>query len=89
MKLVTSYVLLISVIDVYEALISLDINKSTDFDDISPKVLQSCAEALCEPLHHFYSLCHYVMLLYHLVKSGDPNSIKNYHPYGKRSVTKF
>ena len=42
----------ITAIDVYEALISLDISKSACFDNISPKVLQSCAEALCEPIHH-------------------------------------
>ena len=43
----------ITVVDVYEALISLDIKKSAD---ISPTVLQNCAEALCESLHHLFTL---------------------------------
>ena len=34
----------------------MDINKSTGFDDISSIVLQSCAEALREPLHHLFTL---------------------------------
>ena len=86
----------ITVVDVYEALISLDINKSAGFDDISPKVLQSCAEALCEPLHHLFTLSlryaivpsswkiHKVVPIF---KAGDPNSIKNYRPISLLSNT--
>ena len=77
-------------------MISLDINKSAGFDDISPKVLQSCAEALCEPLHHLFTLSlryaivpsswkiHKVVPIF---KAGDPNSIKNYRPISLLSNT--
>ena len=56
----------ITVVDVYEALISLDIKKSTD---ISPTVLQNCAEALCEPLHHLFtlSLSYTIALIYYFI----------------------
>ena len=73
----------ITVADVHEALISLDINKSAGFDDISPKVLQSCAEALCELLHHLFtmSLCYAIVppcsrkihKIVPIFKAGDPN----------------
>ena len=36
--------IVITISDVYEALISLDIDKSSGIDEISPRVLQSCAE---------------------------------------------
>ena len=55
--------LLISVADVYEALISLDINKFVAFDENSLKIPQSCAEALCESLHHLFTLSlHYAIV---------------------------
>ena len=55
-----------TIVDAYESLISLCINKPANFDNISPKVLQSCIETLCEPFI-IYSLCYYVMPLYNLV----------------------
>ena len=73
---------------VYEALIFLDINKSAGFDDISPKVLHSCTEALCEPHHHLFTLSlRYTILpsiwkihkVVPIFKAGDPNSVKDYH----------
>ena len=42
----------ITVTDVFEALVSLDVEKSPNMNKISPRVLQSYAEALNEPLHH-------------------------------------
>ena len=46
----------ISSTDVFEALVSLGVEKSPGMDKISPRVLQSCAVALTEPLHHLFSL---------------------------------
>ena len=42
--------------DVYEALISLDIDKSSGKDEISPRVLQSCVESLCAPFHYLFTI---------------------------------
>jgi len=86
----------ITIEDVYKALVSLDVEKSPGMDKISPRVLQSCAEALSEPLHHLSSQSlHYAILPYswkiHKVvpvfKAGDPNSVRNYHPISLLSNT--
>ena len=53
----------ITVADVYQALISLDVNRSAGIGNISPRVLQSCAVALSEPLYHLL-LNHSTTLLY-------------------------
>ena len=88
--------LTITVPDVYEALISLDVEKSPGMDKISPRVLQSCAEALCEPFHHLFSLSlRYATLpsswkmhkITPVFKAGDPNSVKNYRPISLLSNT--
>ena len=56
---------------------------------ISPRVLQSCAEALTEPLHHLVtqSLCYAILpsswkinKIVPVPKAGDPNLVKNCHP---------
>ena len=79
----------ITVADVYEALISLDVEKSLGTDKISPRILCSCAEALCEPLHHLFSLslryatlpnCWKVHKIVPVFKAGDHNSANNYRP---------
>ena len=86
----------ITTVDEYDALISLDIYKSADFDDISPKVLQSCTETLCEPFHHLFtlSLCYAIVQsswkTYEVVpicKAGNPNTVKNYPPISLLSNT--
>jgi len=48
----------ITISDVYEALVSLDIDKSSGKDEISPRVLQSCAESL--------SVFHFIIYLLRL-----------------------
>jgi len=75
--------------EVYNVLISLDPNKASGIDDIPPRLLHSCADALCRPLHHLFT----ISLRYSLIptgwkvhkivpifKAGDPSSVKNYHP---------
>ena len=44
----------ISELDVYNALINLDLNKAVGIDGISPKVLKYCAESLVQPLCHLF-----------------------------------
>ena len=41
--------------DVFEALNSLDPDKSSGIDTIGPRVLKKCAYSLCRPLHHLFS----------------------------------
>ena len=86
----------ITVADVYEALISLDVEKSPGADKISPRILCSCAEALCEPLHHLFSLslryatlpnCWKVHKIVPVFKAGDHNSANNYRPISLLSNT--
>ena len=79
----------ISITDVFEVLISLDVEKSPGIDKISPRVLRNCAEGLAEPLHHLFSQSlryailpsswkiHKVVLV---PKAGGSTSIKNYRP---------
>ena len=86
----------ISVTEVYEALISLDVNKSCGIDKIAPRVLYNCAGVLCEPLHHLFSMClchatlpsswkiHKVVPVF---KAGDPTSATNYRPISLLSNT--
>ena len=50
----------ITLSEVYQALVSLDPNNAFGFDNISPKVLQTCASVLCELLCH--TLVHDVMI---------------------------
>ena len=75
--------------EVYDVLISLDPNKASGIDDIPPRILQLCADALYRPLHHLFNMS----LRYGLIptgwkvhkivpvfKAGDPSSVKNYRP---------
>ena len=80
---------------IYKALISLDIEKSAGIDNISPRVLQSCAIGICEPLHHLFSQSLYHAILpsswkihkiVPLFKAGDANSVKNYRPISLLSI---
>jgi len=52
--------IVITISDVHEALISLDIDKSSGKDEISLRVLQNCAGSLCVPLH--------TQFIYHVLK---------------------
>ena len=86
----------VTVADIYEALISLDVEKSPSLDQISPRVFQSYAGALCVPLHHLFSLSlRYAILptswkihkIVPVFKAGDPNSVRNYCPISLLSNT--
>lgn len=75
--------------EVFEALISLDPSKAVGPDGIGPNLLKYCSTALCNPLHHLFSLClqqHDIPSEWksHLItpihKAGDKTSIKNYRP---------
>ena len=86
----------ISIADVFEALVSLDVGKSPGIDKISPRVLRSCAEALTEPLYHLFSQSlRYATLpsswkvhkIVPVPKAGDLTSVKNYRPISLLSNT--
>jgi len=81
--------IVITISDVYEALMSLDINKSVGKDEISPRVLQSCAQSLCAPLHYLFSMSlRYASIpsmwkvhkIVPIFKAGDSNTVSNYRP---------
>ena len=79
----------ISDVDVFGGLSSLDPSKAKGIDDISPRILKSCALGLYAPLHHLFELslsngiipaqwsAHIITPVY---KSGDRSSVKNYRP---------
>ena len=81
--------ILISTADVYENLISLDPNKATGIDNISPKILKHCAIPLSGPICHLFQQCflngylpqewrtHCVIPIF---KSGDKTLVSNYRP---------
>ena len=82
--------------EVYNALISLDPNKSKGPDGIGPKILKHCALAVYQPIHHLFcvSLSQQVIPIewkYHsvtpLYKSGDRSSVKNYRPISLLCIT--
>ena len=79
----------ISELDVFRALRSLDVSKAKGCDGISPMLLNHCALALYQPLHHLFSQSlsqNYLPtdwrthLIKPLFKSGDKGSIRNYRP---------
>ena len=81
--------IVISELDVYNALSSLDTTKASGCDGVSATLLKYCAIALYQPLHHLFSLSpsqHYIPLEWrtHLIrpifKSGDKHDAKNYRP---------
>lgn len=79
----------LSELDVFEALLSLEVSKSAGIDGISPRILKKCAPALYKPIHHLFMLSlsqHYLPLEWrqHLItpifKSGNKSSVCNYRP---------
>ena len=70
--------------------------KSPGTDKISPRILHSCAEALCEPFHHLFLLslryatlpnCWKIHKIVPVFKAGDHNSANNYRPISLLSNT--
>ena len=75
--------------NVYSLLNSLDPCKAAGIDDISPKVLKSCASSLCRPICFLFLSCLMACRIpqewkTHLIspipKSGDPANVANYRP---------
>ena len=75
--------------EVYDALSSLDPNKASGIDDIPPRILRLCADALYRLLYNLFT----ISLRYGIVPTGwkvhkivpvfkadDPSSVKNYRP---------
>ena len=76
-------------LDVFQALVSLNPSKAMGCDDISPRILRSCALGLYVPLHHLFCLSLSSSVLpaewsVHVIspihKSGDRSSVRNYRP---------
>ena len=79
----------ISITEIFETLITLDPNKASGIDNISPRVLKFSALPLSSPICHLFQQCfvqsylpqewrtHCVVPIY---KSGDKTLISNYHP---------
>ena len=76
------------VIDRREALYGLDSNKAQGIDSIGPRILRSCANTLCVPLHHLFQLTLTTHTLprewkwktHPIFKSGDRSHANNYRP---------
>ena len=76
-------------VDVYTAMASLDPSKAMGIDGLGPGILKYCSSALCEPLHHLFSVSiqkktlpdewkvHTISPIY---KSGDRSLVANYRP---------
>ena len=76
-------------LDVYSALTTLNPSKAMGIDGIGPRILNHCALALYQPIHHLFSLSlsqHYlpeewrVHRITPIYKSGDKSSVTNYRP---------
>ena len=82
--------------EVFEALNSLDPDKSSGIDTIGPRILKKCAHSLCGPLHHLFATSlskHTIPLDWrtHVItplhKSGDKSLVNNYCPISLLSNT--
>ena len=79
----------ISTTEIFETLITLDLNKASGIDNISPRVLKFSALPLSSPICHLFQQCfvqsylpqewrtHCVVPIY---KSGDKTLVSNYRP---------
>jgi len=75
--------------DIFNELRFLQTSKAVGPDNIGPKILKNCANALTVPLHHLFSLSlkegvvpsdwkrHNIIPVF---KSSDKSAVKNYHP---------
>ena len=75
--------------EVFRILASLDTSKAMGIDGIGPLVLKSCADVLCVPIHHLFTVSlsngylpseWRIHLITPIFKSGDKSSIRNYRP---------
>ena len=75
--------------EVYDNLISFNSKQSISINDISPKILYSCAEVLFRPFHHLftislrYGFIHTgwkVNKIVPVFKAGNPSFVKDYCP---------
>ena len=64
-------------------------------DQISPRILQNCADTLCEPLYHlltqslsqaYLPSCWKVHKVVPVFKAGDASCVKNYRPISLLSI---
>ena len=83
---------------IFSILGSLDTTKTMGIDGISRLVLKTCADALCDPIHHLFTVSlsnglipseWHTHLITPIFKSGDKSLIINYVCSSVRTYLKF